>query len=181
MKGVDAVRRDRSKLVKTLSEGILDALLIQKDLKKAVQQIKDTVDAVARQKAPLEWFILSKSLKSTYASENQPHVQAWRRMQARGDADVPEIGTRMPYVIVVGKGRDGPLYERTEHPEYVRLKKIKYCAKYYLENAKDVVVRLLGPTGQGPAISQLFSDAIVTADTVASGNMSLMAFKRAKY
>lgn len=180
MKGVDAVRRDRSKLVKTLSEGILDALLIQKDLKKAVQQIKDTVDAVAKQKAPLEWFVLSKSLKSTYASVNQPHVQAWRRMQARGDADVPEIGTRMPYVIVVGKGRDGPLYERTEHPEYVRLKKIKYCAKYYLENAKDVVVRLLGPTGQGPAISQLFSDAIVTADTVASGNMSLMAFKRAK-
>jgi len=183
MKGIDAVRRDRSKLVKTISEQILDALLIQKDLSKALGTLKESLDAVATFKAPIEWFTLSKSLKSTYASENQPHVQAWRRMHARGDQDVPEVGTRMPYVIVAAKpgARPGPLYERAEHPAFFVSAGLKYDAKYYLENAKDVIVRLLGPTGEGRRVLQFFDDALANAETKLNGNTSLLSFfKRAK-
>jgi DNA polymerase elongation subunit (family B) len=180
MKGIDAVRRDRSKLVKHLSQKVLDALLIHSNLELAVQEIKDMVALVAAQKAPLDLFVLSKSLKTTYASENQPHVQAWRRMIERGDNDIPDIGTRMPYIITVAKGRAGPLYERTEHPDWVRKSGLKYCAKYYLENAQDVILRLLGPTGSGPRISQFFSDALVAAETKVAGNMSLLSFKKSK-
>lgn len=183
MKGIDAVRRDRSKLVKTISEQILDALLIQKDLSRALGTLKEALDAVATFKAPIDWFILSKSLKSTYASENQPHVQAWRRMHARGDQDVPEVGTRMPYVIIAPKpgSKSGPLYERAEHPLYFTSAGLKYDAKYYLENAKDVIVRLLGPTGEGRRVLQFFDDAIANAETRLNGNTSLLKFfKRAK-
>jgi DNA polymerase elongation subunit (family B) len=183
MKGIDAVRRDRSKLIKSLSSAVLDALLLDKSLDKAVDTLRNALDMVADQKAPLDWFVLSKSLKSTYHSENQPHVQAWRRMGARGDTDVPEIGTRMPFVIVAPKGtykHAKALYERSEHPEYVTRAKLQYCARYYLENAQDVIERLLGPTGLGPTVRQFFSDALVKADHRASGNMSLMSFKKSK-
>jgi DNA polymerase elongation subunit (family B) len=183
MKGIDAVRRDRSKLVKTLSTAILDALLIKKSLKEALDVIRVTLSTVAKQEAPLDWFILSKSLKGTYASENQPHVQAWRRMAARGDADIPEIGTRMPFVVTVGsltKKGPSPLYERAEHPEYVRVKKIAYDAKYYLENARDVIERLLAPTTEGPIVKKLFEQAFVDAEHKSSGNMSLASFMRKK-
>ena len=178
MKGIDAVRRDRSKLIKTLSGSILDALLIERSLDKAIEHLKATLDIVASQKAPLDWFVLSKSLKGRYKTDNQPHVQAWKRMIARGDQDVPEIGTRMPYVIVRPKGSKttGPLYTRTEHPDFVALSKLPYCAKYYLENAQDVLERLLGPTGQQQLVAKIFSDAIAKADHLASGNMSLMSF-----
>jgi DNA polymerase delta subunit 1 len=178
MKGIDAVRRDRSKLIKTLSGSILDALLIERSLDKAIEALKATVDTVASQKAPLDWFVLSKSLKGHYKTDNQPHVQAWKRMIARGDQDVPEIGTRMPYVIVRPKGSKttGPLYTRTEHPDFVALSNLPYCAKYYLENAQDVLERLLGPTGQQQLVAKIFSDAIAKADHLASGNMSLMSF-----
>lgn len=179
MKGIDAVRRDRSKLIKTLSSAVLDALLLDRSIDKAIHTLKTTLDMVASQQAPLDWFVLSKSLKSTYHSENQPHVQAWRRMATRGDTDVPEVGTRMPFVIVAAKGPykgARALYERSEHPDYVVRAKLLYCARYYLENAQDVIERLLGPTGLGPSVRQYFSEALIQADHKASGNMSLTAF-----
>jgi len=176
MKGIDAVRRDRSKLVKTLSENVLDALLVQKSLDLAISKVQSILDSVVNNEAPIEWFVLSKSLKSIYKTENQPHVQARKRMIARSDQDVPEIGTRMPYVIVRAKKSGVPLYEHTEHPDYVKKAKLRICAKYYLENAQDVIARLLGPTGQGQAIAKMFSKAIHDADHKASGNTTLFQF-----
>jgi len=175
MKGVDAVRRDRSKLVKTISENIIESLLFKKDIKGAIQGLSDDVTKVADGSAPLEWFILSKSLKGTYKTENQPHVQAWLRMTKRGDSGIPEIGTRMPYVILHSK-KKVPLYETTEHPDYVRLMKLKYCPKYYLENARDVVERLLKPTTEAHRVTEIFKKALEVADRRTSGNMSLMSF-----
>ena len=175
MKGIDAVRRDRTKMVKMLSEKILDSLLIDQDLAKALETLKNTLDMVSNQKAPLDWLVLSKSLKSSYVSQNQPHVQARMRMIARGSQNVPEIGDRMPYIIV-SNGKTGPLYERTEHPEFFEPLKLKYCAKYYLENARDVIERLLGPTGKLKEVSHLFTEALNVAELKASGQMSLKAF-----
>ena len=176
MKGVDAVRRDRSKLVKMLSESILDALLIKRDLGLALGTLKSTLDQVADLKAPTDWLVLSKSLKSTYASENQPHVRAWKRMIARGATNAPDIGSRMPYIITASKNRNSPLYERTEHPDYVESAKLKYCTKYYLENARDVVERLLGPTGRIGEVAKLFSDALIAGELKTNGQMTLKQF-----
>lgn len=178
MKGIDAVRRDRSKLVRTVSESILDALLVKNSLASAMEALRTTVNAVVDNKAPLDWFVLSKSLKGSYASENQPHVKAWHRMQARGDHAIPEVGTRMPYIIVASKTVNGPLYERTEHPAHVQAANLRPCPVYYLENAQDVVERLLGPTGQGPAVKNVFTDGIERSKHKATGNMSLMNFMK---
>jgi DNA polymerase elongation subunit (family B) len=138
--------------------------------------VSDTLKQVAEQKAPLEWFVLSKSLKSTYASENQPHVRAWKRMITRGAQNAPEIGSRMPYIIVASKKANVPLYERTEHPDYFKDQKLKYCAKYYLENARDVVERLLGPTGLQDKVAKLFKDYLIAADHKTTGQMTLLQF-----
>lgn len=182
MKGIDAVRRDRSKLIKSLSMSVLEALLVQRSLDTALAALRTALQDVAHQRAPMDWFVLSKSLKGTYASENQPHVQAWRRMALRGDADVPEVGTRMPYVITAAAhgAKAGPLYERAEHPEFVKSSKKHVCARYYLENAQDVIERLLVPTGLEAQVRAMFEDALMAAEHKSSGSMSLRAFKRQK-
>ena len=141
-----------------------------------MDMVSSTLKQVAEQKAPLDWFVLSKSLKSTYASENQPHVRAWKRMIARGAQNAPEIGSRMPYIIVAAKKANVPLYERTEHPDYFLEQKLKYCAKYYLENARDVVERLLGPTGRKSEVTKLFSESLIAADHKNTGQMTLLQF-----
>lgn len=180
LKGIDAVRRDRSKLVKSLSEQVLDALLIKQNLALALDTIKATLSDVARQAAPLDWFVLSKSLKSTYKNNNQPHVMAWKRMAERGDPDVPEVGTRMPFVIVAptGSGPRPPLYATAEHPDHVRRAKLRYDAKYYIEGAREAVERLLVPTGQGHQVKALFDTALDVSES--AGSMSLLRFKKAK-
>ena len=182
MKGIDAVRRDRTKLIKEMSSAVLDALLVKRSLDLALNTLQDCLNLVVQNKAPLDWFVMSKSLKSSYKTENQPHVQAWKRMIGRNETDIPEIGTRMPYVIVRSKGsKSGPLYERTEHPAYVKAHNISVCAKYYLENARDVLERLLGPTGQAHKVKSMFEQALLDAEHKASGNQSLLHFfKRPK-
>lgn len=182
MKGIDAVRRDRSKLVKSISENILQALLVKLDLSLALEGLKADLALVSSQKAPLDWFVLSKSLKGTYKSQNQPHVQAWKRMLARGDSDVPEVGTRMPFVVTQpkGLGSAGPIYLRTEHPDFVTKNKINYDSKYYLDNARDVVERLLGPTGKQHQVAQIFVKALEDSEAKSSGSMSLLSFKKLK-
>jgi DNA polymerase elongation subunit (family B) len=161
-----------------MSSAVLDALLIHKSLDRAFDILRSTLETVAAQTAPLEWFIMSKSLKSTYASENQPHVQAWKRMAARGET-VPEVGSRMAYVIV-SRPNAKALYERTEHPDYVVAAKLHYCAKYYLENAQDVIERLLGPTGLGERVKDMFAGAIARSEQKSAGTMSLLKFKKTR-
>ena len=100
MKGIDAVRRDRTKMVRELSEAILEVLLVENDAEGSLKVLHERVDDILNDKVPLMDFVLSKSLKGSYDSENVPHVQAWRRMQARGDAGCPTKGGRMPMLIV---------------------------------------------------------------------------------
>ena len=85
----------------------------------------------------------------------------------------------MPFVVVESRSK-GPLYTHTEHPSHVAEAKLRYDAKYYLENAQDVVERLLGPTGRGSLVRQMFSDALDAAEAKTSGSMSLTMFKKAR-
>ena len=45
-----------------------------------------------------------------------------------------------------------------------------------MENARDVIERLLGPTGKLKEVSHLFTEALNVAELKASGQMSLKAF-----
>jgi DNA polymerase elongation subunit (family B) len=100
MKGIDAVRRDRTKMVRELSETLLNVLLIENDAVASLKVLEQRIEDILEDRVSVDDFTLSKSLKGTYASENVPHVQAWRRMKARGDPGCPEKGGRMPIVIV---------------------------------------------------------------------------------
>lgn len=100
MKGIDAVRRDRTKMVRDLSESLLQTLLVENDAEGSLKVLSARIDDILNDRVPLSDFVLSKSLKGSYDSENVPHVQAWRRMQARGDANCPTKGGRMPMLIV---------------------------------------------------------------------------------
>lgn len=100
MKGIDAVRRDRTKMVRDLSEQLLEHLLVENDPKTSLKLLEQRIADILDDRVNIDDFVLSKSLKGSYASENVPHVQAWRRMQERGDANCPEKGGRMPVLIV---------------------------------------------------------------------------------
>lgn len=127
MKGIDAVRRDRTKFVRELSEVVLEKLLIENNAKLSIEVLSSKIDDLTENRVAIDDFVLSKSLKGSYANANVPHVQAWLRMKERGDAGCPEKGGRMPIVMVEPYGafakmhrKKVPLYQRCEHPEFVK-------------------------------------------------------------
>jgi len=132
MKGVDCIRRDRPKLLQQISLQILESLLKTQDVPKAMQQLDLYLEKIVQNQLPLEDFLLSKSIRGSYVSENLPHVGALKRMQARGE-ECPPIGSRMHFYVAQGKPSD-KLYDRTEHPRYFEEKKLQLDIKYYLES-----------------------------------------------
>jgi hypothetical protein len=131
----------------------------------------------------LDDFVLSKSLKSNYASLNLPHVQAWNKMIQRGDENIPTIGSRMPFIVVVdkagcgGKKSKSKLYERTEHPSYVKSQKLKVDRQYYVETLQNPLCKLLQFVVDEQILKGIFKEAIEKAALKASNIQSLSGFK----
>lgn len=172
-KGIDAVRRDRTKVVRELSETVLNKLMIENNVEAALSALKNGLASILDNRVPLDDYVLSKSLKGTYASENVPHVAAWKRMQARGDPGLPPQGSRMPMIFVMPKDpKNVNLYDIAEHPEYVKRMQLKPWAYYYINNIRNVMERLFEPT-QIP-VSCLFDDAEQRANHMASNTKSLL-------
>jgi DNA polymerase elongation subunit (family B) len=46
MKGIDAVRRDRTKIVRETSEKVLEAMLIERNLKLSVEMLEKTLENI---------------------------------------------------------------------------------------------------------------------------------------
>jgi DNA polymerase elongation subunit (family B) len=165
MKGIDAVRRDRPKLLRDTSNAVLKALLYERSVPQAMKTLSDSLDRIASDGTPIDDFILSKSLKGNYASPNLPHVTAWKRMTLRGDEGIPPIGARMPYIVVVdkagggGKKSSSKLYERTEHPSYVKSAKLTIDRQYYVETLQNPIAKLLQFVVSEDQVNSLFRQA----------------------
>lgn len=172
-KGIDAVRRDRTKVVRELSESVLNNLMLKNNIDASLKVLKDGLASILNNNLPIEDYILSKSLKGTYASENLPHVAAWKRMQARGDPGIPPQGSRMPMVFVMPRDpKNVNLYDIAEHPEFVKRQKLRPWAFYYINNIRNVMERLFEPTNI--PVSALFDDAEQRANHMASNTKSLL-------
>jgi DNA polymerase elongation subunit (family B) len=144
MKGIDAIRRDRPKFLRTISNEILDVLLLERSPEKALETLHSYLINIAAGKLSLDNFILSKSLKSSYVNNNLPHVTAWKRMSERGDEGLPPIGSRMPFIVIdLPNSQKLKLYEKTEHPQHVKNKNLQIDKLYYLESLKNPITKLL--------------------------------------
>ena len=180
MKGIDAVRRDRPKLLRDTSNAVLQALLNDRSVSKAMEALRISLQTIASDAAPLEDFVLSKSLKGHYASPNLPHVTAWKRMSERGDEGIPPVGARMPYIVVVDKAGGGgkksstKLYERTEHPSYVKASNLTVDRQYYVETLQNPLVKLLQFVVSDAEIKTLFREAVDRASMTSSRIGSLL-------
>jgi DNA polymerase elongation subunit (family B) len=65
MKGIDAVRRDRTKMVRDLSEQLLQHLLVENDPKSSLDLLEKRIADILDDRVNVEDFVLSKSLKGS--------------------------------------------------------------------------------------------------------------------
>jgi DNA polymerase elongation subunit (family B) len=132
IKGLQCVRRDTVPYCSKLMLRILDFLLLERNAPRALEEVHSTLNDLVLHRVPLEDLVVSKSVASSYKVQ-QVHIEARRRMEARGE-EIPPVGGRMPFIITAPtRGATLSLAERAEHPDFVQARGLKPDLPYYLK------------------------------------------------
>ena len=157
MKGLESVRRDNCQLVRDSVDKIINFLLLDEDgVNKAIQYSKNVIGDLLQGKIDLAKLIITKSIskkvddhvgsasttKGNVYSQKQAHVELAEKMRKRDEGSAPNIGDRVPYIMVAGaKGTKN--YQNSEDPKYVLENDVPIDFNYYLENQmKKPLLRL---------------------------------------
>ncbi|KAF4377123.1 hypothetical protein F8388_017527 [Cannabis sativa] len=130
-KGIETVRRDNCLLVKNLVNECLHKILIDRDVPGAVQYVKNTISDLLMNRMDLSLLGLTKT-GDDYEVKTA-HVELAERMRKRDAATAPNVGDRVPYVIIKA-AKGAKAYEKSEDPIYVLENNIPIDPQYYLEN-----------------------------------------------
>lgn len=133
MRGIETVRRDWCPLVNELMLSVLNTVLKEGDLAKAIEIVKNTINDLKAGKIPLEKLTIIKGItKGIESYEGMlPHIELARKLAARNPHDPPKIGDRLGFVIIKG---DQMLSKRAEDPKYAEQNKIPLDSDYYIQS-----------------------------------------------
>ncbi|XP_043698298.1 DNA polymerase delta catalytic subunit [Telopea speciosissima] len=181
-KGIETVRRDNCLLVKNLVTECLNKILIDRDIPGAVQYVKNTISDLLMNRMDLSLLVITKGLTKTgddYAVK-AAHVELAERMRKRDAATAPDVGDRVPYVIIKA-AKGAKAYERSEDPIYVLENNIPIDPQYYLENQiSKPLLRIFEPILKN-ASKELFQGShtrSVYISTPSSGGIMKFAKKK---
>ncbi|MBU5689716.1 MAG: DNA polymerase domain-containing protein [Candidatus Aenigmatarchaeota archaeon] len=132
-KGIETVRRDWCNLVSETLQDVLNIILKEQDIDKAMNIVKSRISDIRTGKMDINKLVITKSISKSLKTYKgvQPHVELLKKMRKRDPTSAPGIGDRVGYVIIKGTGQ---VSKRTEDPEYVLKHKIPIDSDYYIEN-----------------------------------------------
>lgn len=181
-KGIETVRRDNAPLTANLVNSCLKKLLIDRDPDAAVAYAKEAISDLLCNRIDISQLIITKELtksKEQYAAK-QAHVELAERMKKRDAGSAPQLGDRVPYVIICGaKGQAA--YLKSEDPIYVLENSIPIDTEHYLKHQlSQPLLRIFEPVlGDGKAESVLLKgDHTRVRKVVTSKVGGLMAFAK---
>ncbi len=129
--GIVLKRRDNANIVKRIVGGMVDILLNEIDVDKAVNFVKISVENLLKNKYPLTDFVTSKTLRGYYKDRTRmPHVCLADRMMKRDPGNAPQVNERVQYIAIV-RNKDEILKNKMED---FRSRVEKLCEKYITES-----------------------------------------------
>jgi len=152
VRGMETVRRDWCGLTSKTLNRCLELILKEGKVDEAVDHVRSVIDRVSNLNLKEDPELLSdltltrRYTKSTASYKNkQPHIQLVEKMRRRGDR-LPEIGDRVPFVIVSGsnnhingefidthaKGKE-LFVDKAEDPQYAADNNLTIDTEYYIE------------------------------------------------
>ena len=138
--GFEAIRRDWSYLAKEVQKQVLEFVLREGSLERALEYTQQVIKEVSEEKIPKEKMIIRTQLKKKIGSYDLvgPHVVVAKRMKEIGNDVGP--GSIIQYIVTKGKGL---IRDKAKIPEEAN----DYDPDYYIKN------QIL------PAIEKIFSVA----------------------
>ena len=133
--GIVLKRRDNAPIVKDVYGGIIDILMKEKNIQKAVEFLQTSLQNIIEEKCPMDKLIITKSLGSNYKNPKQhAHKVLADRMGRRDPGNKPSSGDRIPFVYIETKNKAALQGEKIEHPEYIVKNKIRPNYSFYITN-----------------------------------------------
>jgi DNA polymerase delta subunit 1 len=132
-KGIETVRRDNAPIIAKLLTECLDRILIHKDVNSAIQYAKSVISDLLQGKIDISELVISKSLSNWSPKNKSAHTELAIRMRDRDPASAPNLGDRIPYVVV-RREKNAPAYQKAEDPIYVMKHKLPIDTEYYVEH-----------------------------------------------
>ncbi|XVF03922.1 hypothetical protein REPUB_Repub05bG0035300 [Reevesia pubescens] len=179
-KGIETVRRDNCLLVKNLVNECLHKILIDRDIPGAVQYVKNTISDLLMNRMDLSLLVITKGLTKTgddYEVKTA-HVELAERMRKRDAATAPNVGDRVPYVIIKA-AKGAKAYEKSEDPIYVLENNIPIDPQYYPENQiSKPILRIFEPILKNASKELLHGSHTRSISISTPSNSGIMKFAK---
>ena len=148
--GIELKRRDNCPIAKIASGGIVNNILsVDGDAENmttnakniaAIEFVKTIIKKILRNEFPIEKFIITKTLKSTYKNRTgQAHAVLADRITERDPGNAPNINDRIPFVYIITKkkfkrGEKILQGDKVEDPEYIKKNNLQIDLLFYITN-----------------------------------------------
>ena len=139
--GIVLKRRDNAPCVKDVYGGVIDILMKEKNVQKALDFVDNYLQDLIEGRIPMEKLIITKSLNSFYKKPDQiAHKVLADRITARDPGNKPTSGDRIPFVYIVyngpkpEKGKSVLQGNKIETPSYIIENKLQIDYAYYISN-----------------------------------------------
>jgi len=121
--------------VKDIYGGIIDILMKEQDIKKAVDFMQSCIQNLVEEKYSMDKLIISKSIRSDYKNPHQiAHKVLADRMTSRDPGNKPASGDRIPYVYIHNPNKAALQGDRIETPTFITENNIKIDYSFYITN-----------------------------------------------
>ena len=133
--GIVLKRRDNAPIVKDIYGGVIDILMNEKKVLKAVDYVKECLQNVVDERYPREKLIITKSLRSNYKNPGQiAHNVLANRIGEREPGNKPGPGDRIPFIYIKNADKKALQGEKIENPKYILENSLKIDYGFYITN-----------------------------------------------
>nr|XP_006813424.1 PREDICTED: DNA polymerase delta catalytic subunit-like [Saccoglossus kowalevskii] len=181
-KGIETVRRDNCPLVSNLINICLQKILIDRILTVQWDHAKQIISDLLCNRVDISQLVITKELTRLAMKTKQVRIQLSNLMRKRDPGSAPNLGDRVPYVIIAG-AKKAAAYTKSEDPIFVLENNVPIDTQYYLENQlSKPLLRIFEPIlGENKAESVLLKGAHTLTKTVVHskvGGLSAFTKKR---
>jgi DNA polymerase elongation subunit (family B) len=133
--GIVLKRRDNAPIVKDIYGGIIDILMKDNDIEKAVDFLKQSLQNMVNEFYGMDKLIITKSLRSGYKNPAQiAHKVLADRIGRRDPGNKPSVGDRIAFVYIENPDKKALQGERIETPDYIIANNVKINYGFYITN-----------------------------------------------
>jgi DNA polymerase elongation subunit (family B) len=133
--GLSLKRRDSCDYLKDVYGGILNILMKENNIERAIEFLQTSLDDLVKGKVSMDKLAITKALRGYYKNPMQiGHRVLADRIGQRDPGNKPKPGDRMKFVFIVNDKPKALMGEKIETTEFIVANKLKIDYTHYITN-----------------------------------------------